>query len=256
MFITLFGGMLFTAVLYGLGRLARLSNFWAAVIAAAIPSVAYMIYAIQQVQSLDVITIHMVAYPTVALLFGLLYGRKANHDANMHLVPKLLIGFFLALTVVMGVFVYIAHHGLPPVVSAMLLPDTRGKVIHTGFAGVVEHNQEAANSIAQHLDMQNKLQKLGWQLDVSGLNEIQAGIPSPVSVIVNDREMRPVENISVSLKLHHPGQAQEIVQPLAGGLGGYHASVPSLDTGHWVAHIILTQMDGDSIDLEHDIEVR
>jgi hypothetical protein len=256
LFITIFGGMLLTAVLYGLGRLGRLSNFWAAVIAAALPSAAYMVYGLMQWPGLDVITIHLVAYPTVALLFGLLYGTKANHSLNMHWIPKLLIGFFVALTLVMGAFVYIARQGLPPNLAAMLLPDTHGQVIHTGFAGVVEHNQEAANGIAHHLEMQNKLMKRGWQLEVSGLDGIRPGISTPVNVLISDRETRPVENLTVNLELLHPGQRGEIQLPLTGGLGGYHGMVPSLDAGHWVARITLAKTDGETIDLEHDIDVR
>lgn len=256
LFITIFGGMLFTAVLYGLGRLARLSNFWAAVMAAAIPSAAYMAYGFMRWPGLDVITIHLVAFPTVALLFGLLYGTKADHSLNMHWIPKLLIGFFIALTLVMGAFVYIARQGLPPNLAALLLPSTHGQTIHTGFAGVVEHNQEAANSIAHHLEMQNTLMKRGWQLEINGLEGLRSGINAPVRVIVSDRETRPVQNLDVTLELQHPGQTREVRLPLTGGLGSYHGILPSLEAGHWVAHILLASGNAETIDLEHDVEVR
>lgn len=254
--ISLFGGMLLTAVLYGLGRLIRLANFWSALIAAAIPTLAYMAYAAQYRPGLDAITIHLIAYPTVALLFGLLYGAKSDHSLNMHWVPKLLIGFFVAVTLIMGAFVYIARQGLPPRLATLLLPDTRGTAIHTGFSGVVEHNQEAATGIAHHLLMQNKLNQRGWQLAISGLNGIHAGIATPVALQISDRATRPVENLAVNLELHHPGQRVEIALALTGGLGGYYGTLPRLEAGHWVAHIVLTQAGGQTIDLEHDIEVR
>jgi nitrogen fixation protein FixH len=221
-----------------------------------VPTLAYMIYATLQWPGLDVVTMHVVAYPTVALMFGLLYGAKANHDANMHWVPKILIGFFIVLTFIMGAFVYIARQGLPPRLAAMLLPDTRGALIHTGFAGVVEHNQEAANSIAHHLNMQNKLSRHGWQLEVNGLNEVRSGVDTPITILISDRETRPVENLNVNLELHHPGQSGDIKLPLTGGLGSYHGTVPSLEAGHWVAHITLVDGTNDAIDLEHDVEVR
>jgi hypothetical protein len=256
LFVTIFGGMLFTAILYGLGRLARLSNFWSAVIAAAAPSLGYLGYAAYRFPGLDVVSMHLVAFPTVALMFGLLYGRKADHRENMHWVPKLLVLFFVSLTVLMGAFVYIARQGLPPRLASLLLPNVRGTVIHTGFAGVVEHNQEAANTVANHLEMHGKLETLGWRLEVTGLNELRSGSATPVAVLVNDRETRPVENLDVSLELHRPGQRNGIVLPLTGGLGSYHGTLPALGMGHWVAHIILGRAGGAAIDLEHDVEVR
>jgi len=256
LFISLFGGMLLSAVLYGLGRLGRLANFWSAVIAAALPSLIYMAYAGRYRPGLDAIAIHLIAYPTVALMFGLLYGARADHSLNMHWVPKLLIGFFVAITLIMGTFVYIARQGLPPALAVLLLPDSRGATIHTGFSGVVEHNQDAATGIAHHLLMQNKLAQRGWQLSIVGLNGIHAGVATPVVVRVSDRAMRPVENIVVNLELHHPGQRGEAALALTGGLGGFHGTLPGLAAGHWVAHILLAQAGGETIDLEHDLEVR
>lgn len=256
LFVTIFGGMLLTAIMYGLGRLARLSNFWSAVIAGALPTVAYLIYAVVSQPGLDVITIHVVAYPTVAVLFGLLYGSKADHSANMHWIPKLIVLFFVGLTVLMGAFVYIARQGIPPNLAQLLLPDAKGKILHTGFAGVVEHSQEAANSISTHLDMQSKLTKLGWRLVVTGLSDLRDGVESPVEVLINDSETRPVENVKVALELSRPGQRGEVELNLTGGLGGYHATLPGLQRGHWVAHIKLTRASGDTIDLEHDVDVR
>lgn len=256
LFVTIFGGMLLTAILYGLGRLARLSNFWSAVIAAALPTIAYLVYSAIRQPGLDVITIHVVAYPTVAVLFGLLYGTKADHSANMHWIPKLIVLFFVLLTLLMGAFVYIARQGIPPSLAQLLLPDAKGKILHTGFAGVVEHNQEAANSIPYHLDMQNKLEKLGWRLEVSGLSDLRGGVDSPVEVLINDRETRPVEKLAVKLELSRPGQRGDVLLPLSGGLGGYHGTLPGLEPGRWVARITLAQANGETIDLEHDVVVR
>lgn len=256
LFITIFGGMLLTAVLYGLGRLGKLSNFWSAVVAGAIPTFAYIIYSVIKQPGLDVITIHLVAYPTVSVLFGLLYGTKADHSANLHLVPKLLVSFFVVLTLLMGAFVYIARQGMPPAVAQLFLPGAKGKIVHTGFSGVVAHSEEAAEGVSHQLSMQNKLEQLGWRVEVNGLSDLRSGQITPVSVLVNDRETRPVENLSVKLDMSHPGQRGEVVLPLAGGLGSYHGNLPDLDPGHWVARITLAEANGESIELEHDVDVR
>ncbi len=125
LFVSLFGGMLVTALLYGLGRRLRLSNFWSAVSAAGLTSVAYAAQVVATRPGLDVITLHLVAYPTVALLLYQLYGDKVRHARAIHWVPKLLLGFFAVLTVLYGGFIYVAGHGLPPALAGWLLPAHR-----------------------------------------------------------------------------------------------------------------------------------
>jgi nitrogen fixation protein FixH len=253
MFITIFGGMLLTAVLYGLGRLLRLSNFWSAVIACAIPTTAYIVYAFMTGPGLDVITMHLVAYPTVSVMFGLLYGARAQHA--VHWIPKLIVLFFVVLTLLLGGFVYIARQGLPPAVAQLLLPGIKGKAVHTGFSGVVSHQDEAAHGIAQQLEMQEKLVKLGWRIEITGLDRLKSGATGPVEVLVNDRESRPVENIAVNLELTRPGQHNAISLPMTGGIGSYHVTLPPLQAGHWIVRITLGDTPESTVRLEHDIDV-
>ncbi|MDD4880314.1 MAG: FixH family protein [Gallionellaceae bacterium] len=253
--ITIFGGMLLTAVLYAVGRLARLSNFWAAVIAAAVPTFGYLIYAISHPVGLDVVTMHIIAYPTVAVLLGMPNSPKAKREGRMHWAPKLLIGFFLLLMVVMGNLVYIAKQGLPPAVTQLLLPNAKGKTIHTGFAGVVEHQEDAAKGIGPHLNMTNKLARLGWHVEVDGLAELHAGDPAPISVHIIDATGRPVAAVAVTLALNRPGQPSLAKQVLSGAADGYHGTLQGLAAGVWVANLQLAQGQ-DTIVLEHSLEVR
>jgi nitrogen fixation protein FixH len=253
--ISIFGGMIVTAALYFLGRLGRLSNFWAAVAAAALPTVAYLVYAIGRSPSLDTVTMHVIAYPTVAVLLGMLNGSRVQRGPTMHWAPKLLIGFFLLLLTVLASFVYIAGQGLPPALAQLLLPQAKGKNIHTGFAGVVEHQQEAAKGIAHHRNMEAKLAKLGWQVDVVGLNAIRPGTPVPVSVHIVDRSGGAVDAVDVRMALARPGQPADNAMVLTGGAGEYHGTLAAIDAGAWVASLSLA--NGQSkIVLEHTLEVR
>lgn len=253
--ITIFGGMLLTAMLYGGARLARLSNYWAAVFGAAIPSFAYLVYAIGQPVGLDVVTMHIIAYPTVAVLLGMLNSPKARRDSRMHWAPKLLIGFFLALMVIMASFVYIAGQGVPPAVAQYLLPNIKGKNVHTGFAGVVEHQQDAAKGIGHHLKMEDKLARLGWQVEVNGLAGLHAGSQAPISVHVVDAAGRMVDAVAVSLTWNRPGQPGLSSLALSAGADGYHGNLPGLAAGAWVAKLQLAK-GPDNIVLEHTLEVR
>jgi nitrogen fixation protein FixH len=253
--ISIFGGMLLTAVLYGAGRLGRLSNYWAAVIAAAIPSFAYLVHVVTHPVGLDTVTLHLIAYPTVAVLLGMINSEKARRQGTGHWAPKLLVGFFLVVVTMMAGFVYIAGQGLPPGLAHLFLPNTQGKDIHTGFAGVVEHQQDAAKGIGQHLGMEDKLAKLGWQVEVTGLAELRAGTPAPVSVRVLDGEGGLVEAVAVALELNRPGQAAEHRLDLANAGDAYRGTLAGLASGGWVARLRLAKGET-KIALEHTLEVR
>ncbi len=234
--ITIFGGMLLTVLIYAAARGLKLSNFWAAVAASALPSVAYVIYAVALWPGLDVLTLHVIAYPTVAVLLYQLYGGKASIQQGTHWAPKLMIGFFVVITVLYGGFVYIAGQGLPPALARLLLPGAENKNIHTGFAGVVAHGEDAAKEVGHHLGMEAKLHKLGWRLEVSGLDALTPQRSGSVEVRVIDPDGQGVDGVPVTLTLRRPGQDAGEVVTLAGlGGGQYQAPARLPATGAWLA---------------------
>lgn len=250
--ITIFGGMLLTALLYGAGRLFRLPNFWAAVLAAGLPSLAYLIFAFAYWPGLDVVTMHVVAYPTVSVLLFQLYSRRAGQVA-VHWVPKLLIVFFVALTVLLGGFVYIAVNGLPPALAARLLPNAEGKIVHTAFAGVVEHGDEAAKSIAQRRNIGARLGKLGWNVEVSGLETLGARRSGEIRVLLRQVDGAGVSGRELRLGVARPGQpapAGEAMREVASG--DYRGTIALPAAGAWVAMISIAA-DGKPIVLEHGV---
>jgi hypothetical protein len=249
--ITIFGGMLLTALIYALGRGMRLSNFWSAVAAAGVPSFAYMAYAVATGPALDVITMHVIAYPTVAVMLFLLYGEKAGHAGRGHWAPKLLVGFFVALTILLGGFVYVAKQGLPPALAAWLLPNATAHRVHTGFAGVVAHGEDAARSIAQHRNMEEKLARLGWHVEVVGLDVLRPDHANEVRVLVRDGQGAMVPGIRVDLALGRPGQKVEETVPLeSAGEAGYRGMAGLPGEGTWLASIRL-ESRGEHVELQH-----
>lgn len=249
--ITIFGGMLLTVLLYALGRSVRWSNFWSAVAAAGVPSFAYLAYAVAVWPGLDVVTMHVVAYPTVAVMLFLLYGSKAVRTGGMHWAPMLLVAFFVAITILFAGFVYVAKQGLPPAWAAWLLPNAVGGKIHTGFAGVVAHGEDAAKSIAHHRNMEAKLARLGWQVEIVGLDALRSGHANEVRVVVRDRQDVSVPGVRVQLAMGRPGQKAEHVIPLeAFGEMGYRALTGLPGEGAWLAAISL-EGQGERVTLEH-----
>jgi hypothetical protein len=248
--VSIFGGMLLTVLLYGGARALKLSNFWAAVLASALPSFAYVAYSVAVWPGLDVVTIHVIAYPTVAVLLYQLYGSKAGHELNVHWAPKLMILFFVVITVIFGGFVYIAGQGLPPALASLILPDVKGKNIHTGFAGVVAHGDDAAKGIGHYLGMESKLARLGWRLDVEGLDGLRPDREAMVRVTVTGADGQGVENIPVKLLLGRPGQAAGQLLVLAGEGGGHYQVRTRLPTGGaWLATLRL-EAESETIALE------
>ncbi len=256
LYLTLFGGMLATALLYWAARRGGLSNFWAATLACALPVFAYLGHALTVLPGLDVVTLHVVAFPTVSLLLYQLYGEKARHGQAMHWAPKLMVAFFVALTVLFSGFVYIASNGLPPMLASWLLPGAAGKNLHTGFAGVVEHGGEAAKGIGQHLKVDERLARLGWEVEVAGLHGLAAGQPREISVQVRDRQRRGLDGLQVHLALGRPGQPAAEGTALAGtGDGSYRGTLTAATAGTWVAYLTLAGR-GEPLTLEHTLEVR
>jgi nitrogen fixation protein FixH len=198
----------------------------------------------------------VVAYPTVAVLLSQLYGAKADHAKTLHWAPKLMIGFFVALSLVYGALVYIAGSGLPPALARLLLPNIEGKNIHTGFAGVVEHHHEAAKVIGAHQKMEARLARQGWALEATGLASASAGRVAPILVQLRDRDGAGVEGVEVRVALMRPGQQQGQTVALSPTRpGDYQGQLPSLEAGSWVARLHMKHQ-GESIVLENTLEVR
>lgn len=251
--ISIFGGMLLTVLLYGGARALKLSNFWAAVVASGLPSFAYMAYAVAVWPGLDVVTLHVIAFPTVAVLLFQLYGEKAGMQQGVHWAPKLMIGFFVIITVIFGGFVYIAGQGLPPALASLILPGVKNKNIHTGFAGVVAHGEDAAKGIGHHLGMDSKLARLGWHLDVAGLDGLRPDRQGTVRVLVTGSDGRGVEKIAVKLSLSRPGQESSQAFELADQGGGRYQVAAALPApGAWLATLRL-ESAGEKIVLERAV---
>jgi hypothetical protein len=251
--ISIFGGMLLTVLLYGAARKLKRSNFWAAVAASAIPSFAYLAYAVKVWPGLDVVTLHVIAYPTVAVLLFQLYGEKAGQPQGLHWAPKLMVAFFVLITVIFGGFVYVAGQGLPPALARLLLPGVENKNVHTGFAGVVAHGEDAAKSIGHRRGMDAKLARLGWRLEISGLDGLRPDLAGPVGVTILGSDGQGVDRVPVALLLSRPGQPVTQTLPLTGqGAGRYAATVALPGPGVWLATVRL-EAGAERIALDHKL---
>jgi len=249
--LTLFGGMTLTVVFYGLARLGRLSNFWAAVVAAGIPCFAYFGVVFATQPGLDRITMHLIAYPTVAVLLYQLYRTPGR----THWVPLALVSFFVVLSVLLGGFVYIASEGVSPSVAAWLLPNAKDKPVYTAFSGVVAHDDEAAKSIAHRRNMESQVAQRGWQVEVSGIDALQRAKAGVVTLRVMAKT-GGVTGLTTAISVSRPGQdgVREIALNDKGD-GVYSAPVAALGAGLWVLTLVLDSPGQRPIRLEQAMEV-
>ena len=146
----------------------------------------------------------------------------------------------MVITIILGGLVYIAGQGLPPALARLILPGVKDKNIHTGFSGVVAHGADAAKGIGHHLGMEAKLARLGWHLEVAGLDGLRADRQGAVEVKVTGAGGQGVENVLIKLMLSRPGQAsgRELVLTGAGG-GRYRVSTELPAAGAWLATLRL-----------------
>jgi len=238
--ITLFGGLAAVLVLYAIGGLVRsLPPILRAVLAGGIPLITYFALIIGRWPGLDVVAIHIsVFFATALVLFVLTLFRRRG--GRMHWAPKLLMLFFLGLTLLMAGFLYIANKGLPEPIGRWWLGSNRGPV-YSGFSGVVPHDQQAATAISSELSKAHREAELGWDIDVSGLEGNEPA--RTIRVRIRNHTGLPVDRVEAELRLQRPGAVQAaftlpLVELDAGVYGG-ELRLP--DSGRWLVELRLSR---------------
>ena len=255
---TLFGGTVIVVILHWLLGRAGLANYWRGVISGAVPTIAYAVYAISKGDELDVIAIHVAIYLATATVLSLLASDKRNSGKRMHWAPKALVVFFGLLAVIDGTFVAVSTQGVPPWVASLIMPRAKNHPVYSGFSGVTEHNEQAAKAVNEHLKMLSDEQKLGWDVEMEGLDRMKAG-PSAVNKLVmnlHDRQKQPMQNAVVTLNFFRPGYVQMLppLRLLEGKPGEYDGSINIPGTGSWVVKLVI-EANGQRVEREHDVSV-
>ncbi len=254
MLISLFGGAVVIILLfYGL-RALRVPNYWCAVVSAALPLAGYSLYAALSQPAIDIAAMHITVYLSTAFALGLINSQARVGGSKLHWGPKLFIGFFVVLFILLGAFAYIATNGLPDAIARRIMPGGREGGAHTAFAGVVPHGEDAAKGISQHLKQQQKQHELGWNVDVQGLNALALNTVTPVEVRLRDAAGLPIADAQLRLVLTRPAQRDaDIIADFSSIAPGLYRAELRLDApGQW--HSLLQIKRGDtSLDLEQAV---
>ncbi|MGD9787284.1 MAG: FixH family protein [Sulfuricellaceae bacterium] len=251
---TLFGGILGIAGLHFLLRFVKVGNYWRGVLSGVLPTVAYLVYASKQWPGGDVVAVHITVYLAAATVITIAGSNKQGGSGKLHWAPMLLIGFFVVLATLMASFVMISIRGLPTNVAQMLLPTKSDRPIHTAFSGVVPHNEEAAKTIAQHMSAQEKQRRLGWKVEVDGLEAASAS--RSVEVKVATRDGAPLQNAKVVISIQPLADAEsrQDVELKEENPGAYRGQLNFARPGRWVVELHI-QSGNDAYQVEQSVSV-
>lgn len=254
---TLFGGTVIVVVLHLLlGRLG-LANYWRGVISGAIPTIAYAFYAVTKGDELDVVAIHVAIFLATATVLSLVASDKRNSGKRMHWAPKALMTFFAILAITDGTFVAISTQGVPPWVASLIMPRAKNHQVYSGFSGVTEHTDQASKAINSHLKMLSDEEKLGWDVQIEGLDTLKAGAAVNKLVMnLRDKQKQPIQNAVVTLHFFRPGYVQTLplLQLQQRNPGEYTGGISIAGSGSWVVKLEI-EADGQRIEREHDVTV-
>lgn len=232
---TLFGGAALIAVLYFLLRLTGISNYWRGIISGALPTLTMMFYSLNHWPGADVVALHLALYVATATVLTLTGGpRRQGQAFKFHWIPMAFVSFFLVLAVVMAVFVNIAITGVSPAVAQWFLPNAANKTVHTAFSGEVPHDEAAAKAVSQYLTKSELQRRLGWRMEVSGLEQIKPNQPTEVLVNAIDGQQKPLEGAAVKLIVKHMADS-------AGANAGTTASLAAIAPGRYRALVNLNE---------------
>lgn len=253
---TLFGGILLIVGAHQLLRLAKIGNYWRGVLSGLVPTVAYLVLASRQWPGGDVVTVHVTVFLAAATVMTIIGNNKQGGSSRLHWAPILLVAFFAGLAVLMASFVMISVRGLPPELARLFLPNAANRQVYTAFAGVVEHDDGAAKTISQHLSAQERQRRLGWNVEVRGLEDAVRSRGAEIRVTARDRDMKPLENARVKLVLQplaHADGSRDVTLNEAEP-GSYRGRVEFNQPGHWVVDLEI-EHGKDKYQVEHSISV-
>lgn len=258
MFQTLFGGALVIIVLYYLLRAFGVSNYWRGVISGIVPAIGYMAYATVRWPGGDVMSMHVAVYLATATVLTLIGARKTGEAKQLHWAPRLIMVFFLGLFVVDGILLLVSGQGVPPSVAKWLLPPAKKntQVAHTAFSGVVPHGEEAAKTINQFMASTEKQNRLGWEVNITGLERLMLGGQASIALSAREADGRPLRGATVALAMLRPGLAQpeQMVSLVETDAGVYRGQLSLTLPGLWVAAIRL-QRANDRYETQQHVEV-
>lgn len=252
---TLFGGAVLVALIYFALRLAGVSNYWRGVISGGLPILGFIVYSMHHWPGGDGMTLHIALYAATAIALTLGGSKKKEGGGGkVHWVPMTIVGFFLVLAFLQAIFLTISTRGIPPALAQWVMPNAAHKVVYTAFSGEVPHDEEAAKTVSQYMHKTQRQRELAWQVEVSGLDHMQAAKPGEVTVRALDRLQQPLDNAKVQLSFMRPANAEtvQVAELSPAGAGLYQGRIRMEQPGQWIA-VLTIQRGPDSLETAKEV---
>jgi len=186
---TLFGGLLIVVAIFFAGRRFGLSHYWSGVLSGSLPFLAYLGYSARHWPGGDVLAIHLVVFMATAGVM-VVFGNAQRKKEKMHWAPKAFIVFFSLLVVFNAVLLSVATHGLPAMLTGLVLPNPDRQRVNTVFPGIVPHDRNKLYE--SHQKRVEQQRRLGWKVEIAGLDQLKAGQPARLVLNAVDKQGRNV----------------------------------------------------------------
>lgn len=237
---TLFGGVLFSAVMFFVVRRLGLSNFWAGILSGIFPFVAYLYYSTKFWAGGDVLAIHFAVYLANAGLL-IVFGGMQIKKEKMHWAPRLIVMFFIGLVVLNAVFLSLSTRGLPDSFAKSWLPNPGNATLHTGFPGVIPHDKN--KSYEPHLQQVDEQKNLAWKVKIVGFKELKPKHASQLNIELLDKDGKSVTGAKISLSLWRMANSRDdqTLDFVESAPGQYQVNCELPAEGRWLTHLQISR---------------
>ena len=249
---TLFGGMALVIALFFLLRKLGLAVFWSGVISAIAGLLSYLVYSLRHWESGDVLAIHVVVYlATAGILVA--FTNLQSKQSKMHWAPKVIIYFFLFLTLLNAALLSLSMHGLPHYLVSFFLPNAAEKQVNTAFPGVMPHDKN--KSYEPHLNQLAKQKALGWSVDTSSLKNLRAGQANQISLRVVDKHGKAVTGAQITLDLWRIADSRDDLRlSMVESSSGQYQARWTPQQGRWMS-LLSIQRGDDSYSVKASLNI-
>lgn len=242
---TLFGGLIAVVALYFAARRLGLARYWSGVISGMLPFLAYIGLSMQDWPGGDVVAVHFAVFLATAGVLGVFDSIQRKNE-KMHWGPKLIIAFFALLVVFNAALVSIAMHGLPDWLTMKVMPNA-DRPLHMGFSGALPHDRNKLYE--QHQQRVDAQRKLGWQVTLSGLDNVRKGAVTQIMLKVTDATGAPVAADAAALDLWRVANTRDdqFLTMEKTAPGEFRVSYTFQEAGRWVVMLEVKRGEDDHI---------
>ena len=200
-------------------RFSPLNTKMSAFVVVLLSMVIYFPYALHFWPGLDVLVLNVTAFAMTSYILGIMFTyRVASQQAGgsgkwFHWAPALIVGFFVTLLIVDGIFVSVSMKGIPDELEKVMMHEKNGQGMNTVFPGVVsDNNYKKESRYNQYLRNEEAFMKAGWKIRKGWLNKTpKAGEEGTFQIIMNDRDGKQITGARLFGRFMRPSDSRKDV---------------------------------------------